>query len=596
MPLGLPYINGAMRAKGFDVEAINLQYVGSAPMDVLKDVICSRKIDAVLCGGLTIEFSMIKAVFDAAREANPHIITIGGGGGFSSEPILFSEMTGVDYAVIGEGEITDCELAYALDHNLSTDNIKGLVVKKAGGYIYTGPREQIKDLDSIPFPSYEGLDLERYLDEQTTDGWYHMFAAFTDNPRIMPILLSRSCPFLCTFCYHPIGREYRSRSMDSFFAELDFYIEKYKVNAIALVDECFNIKPERVAEFCRRIKPYGIFWGCQMRVETYSESLVRLMVDAGCVSACFGLENISQVVLDDMNKRATAAQMKAALEIAYQNGGGVVSNILFGAEAETKDTIRETVTWVEENRKYTINDFVMIGAYPGSGYYEHAIKRGIIKDKRKFIEDGCPTINLTQLSENEFQALVMYSNLKRLEIRNKGTVIQIRGNDAVLKCAHCGHENCYRGISTYAFEQGVLRTMQCRKCHNYSDYILDTEKVKEKWNLAEWIYDLLVGNSNNRLAKWVIENEVKTAAVYGMHAGGFAIKELIKLGVNVAYGIDRKSWKYHDACIPVYGLEHEFDKVDAIIVAPVLHYDEILPVMKSRTNLKIVSLEEIVSL
>jgi radical SAM superfamily enzyme YgiQ (UPF0313 family) len=595
MPLGLPYINGAMRAEGFDVEAINLQYTDEDPLGVLKETIVNKKIDVVMCGGITIEYPLIKAVFDAAREAKPNIITVGGGGGFSSEPILFSEMTGVDYAVIGEGEITDCELAHALDRGESVDDIRGLVIKKNEGYIYTGPRDQIKDLDSIAFPSYAGLQMDRYLDEQTVDGWYHTFAGFIDNPRIMPILMSRSCPFMCTFCYHPIGRGYRTRGMDSFFEELEGYIRDYRINAVALVDECFSIRPERVEEFCERIKPYNLFWSCQMRVETYSEPLIKKMVDSGCVSACFGLENMSQQILDDMNKKATVSQMKSALEVAYRNGGGVVSNILFGAETETEDTIRETMEWVYHNEKYTINDFVMIGAYPGSGYYEHAVRRGIIKDKRKFIEQGCPTINLTGLSETKFRALEMFSFLVRKEIRNKGEVISLeKDNDrynAVLKCSHCGHINSYNGISTDVRKTKVLRTMVCRKCKNYSDYVFGD--YREKWNTAKWLYDHIVGNKNDYFELWCRNNNVNKIAVYGLRFAGFFIEEFRKAGLDIEYGIDREYLSYTDMEIPVQGPNDDISGVDCVVVLAIESFEAIYKEMIKKTNTTIVSFEEV---
>lgn len=86
MPLGLPYINGAMREKGFNVDAINLQYIEGNPIEELKKTIIEKKIDVVLCGGLTTEYASLKEVFDAAKEVNNDIITVGGGGGFSSEP------------------------------------------------------------------------------------------------------------------------------------------------------------------------------------------------------------------------------------------------------------------------------------------------------------------------------------------------------------------------------------------------------------------------------------------------------------------------------------------------------------------------------
>ena len=596
MPLGLPYINGAMRSAGFDVEAVNLQYAGDAPLDVLKDTIINKSIDVVMCGGISVEYPLIKAVFDAAKEVRPDIITVGGGGGFSSEPILFSEMTGADYAVIGEGEITDCELAYALDTGQETDHIKGLVIKKETGYIFTGPREQIQNLDEIPFPSYEGLQMDRYLDEQSVEGWYHTFAGFTDNPRIMPIMMSRSCPFMCTFCYHPIGRGYRTRGMDSFFEELDKYIEEYNINAIALIDECFSIKPERVEEFCRRIKPYNINWACQMRVETYSEVLIKQMVDAGCVSATFGLESVSQANLDNMNKKATVTQMREALEVAYRNRGGTLSNILFGAETETEETIRETIEWVKENEKYAIGDFVMIGAYPGSGYYERALRRGIIKDKREFIEKECPPVNLTNFSENKFRGLVMFSTLIRDEIRNKGEVISVDKRsdgkyDAELKCCHCGHVNLYRGISTDIEKAKVLRKMVCRKCRNYSDYVFGA--YKEKWDTTQWLYDHIIGKENQNFETWCLNNNVKKVAVHGMRYAGFFIDEFRKADIEVCFGIDRDYLDYQDEDIPVHCPDDKIEGVDCIVVLAIRSYNDIFQDMSHKTDIMIVSFEEV---
>lgn len=136
MPLGIAYVNGAMRAAGFDVEAMNMLFEED-PMRALEERIRTNHIDVLMCGGLTSEYNLLKQIYDFARCINPNIIIVGGGGGFTAEPILFSELTGVDYAVIGEGEITNCELAYALDHNLPTESIQGLVYKTSQGYQQT---------------------------------------------------------------------------------------------------------------------------------------------------------------------------------------------------------------------------------------------------------------------------------------------------------------------------------------------------------------------------------------------------------------------------------------------------------------------------
>ena len=96
MPIGIAYVNGAMRAAGYDVEGFNMMFADKEPYQQLKEIIRDKKIDVLLCGGLTSEYKVLKLVYKTAREANPNIILVGGGGGFTSEPLLFSGLTGGD--------------------------------------------------------------------------------------------------------------------------------------------------------------------------------------------------------------------------------------------------------------------------------------------------------------------------------------------------------------------------------------------------------------------------------------------------------------------------------------------------------------------
>lgn len=599
-PLGIPYINGAMRHAGFDVDAINLQFESGDPISALKRRIVERKIDVIMCGGLTTQYHSIKQIFKAAREANPEIITVGGGGGFSSEPVLFSEMTDADYAVIGEGEITNCELADALDHGKDVSNIAGLVYRKNGRYYTTSPRNYIRDVDSIPFPSYEGLSIEYYLDSQHVDGTYNTYGFFSDQPRIMPMTMARSCPFMCSFCYHPIGRGYRSRSLDSFFRELDIYVEKYNINGIGIVDECFTFDEKKVIEFCERIKPYNISWGCQTRAEAFKEELIRKMVDAGCFAALFGLESMSQTILEDMNKKTKVSLLQASMESGYRNGAGVRGNLLFGAEAETIETVFESLDWADKHTNYNIAAFAMISAYPGSTYYQHALKRGIIKDKRKFIEDGCPEINLTNLTEQQFRSIKFLTRIKDMEIHRKGKILSIKeskmgGYDLTGECFHCGAVNTYRGIESDIYFNGALKNIGCRKCHNFSDYVLDEndKRYQGSYLTTQWIYDRLRSVENDQLYKYISRNNIKNVALYGIYYSSIILNELKNMNVDVLYAIDRDYEKYNDQEIRVYGLENKLPSVDAIIILQFYYADEIRRSLKGKTDAIIVSIEEI---
>jgi len=130
-PVGIAYVNRALRDAGFDVCGLNMNHIDEEHrFAILAEKIVEDKIDCVLCGGLCPDWSIIKKVFDTAKQAHPGIITIGGGGMITSEPIPCAKLLGVDYAVIGEGEITDVELVQALIDNKDVSKIKGIVYRR----------------------------------------------------------------------------------------------------------------------------------------------------------------------------------------------------------------------------------------------------------------------------------------------------------------------------------------------------------------------------------------------------------------------------------------------------------------------------------
>lgn len=245
MPMGMAYINTAMRQAGLDVTCINLNnYDYDKAYDVLASKIVEDDIKFVLCGALSGSWRILQRVFYTAKSAKPDVITIGGGGAYTSEPIPTAELTGVDYAVIGEGEITDVELVQTLISGGDVSKINGILYQENGIFKQTPPREEIQDLDSIAFPSYEDFDMEIYLDNQKLSDGYYLNKL--DNPRAISMILGRSCPYHCKFCFHPSGSKYRIRSLDNFFEELDLVMEKYHPNCILVLDELFSAKVERI--------------------------------------------------------------------------------------------------------------------------------------------------------------------------------------------------------------------------------------------------------------------------------------------------------------------------------------------------------------
>jgi radical SAM superfamily enzyme YgiQ (UPF0313 family) len=473
-PVGLACIKGALREKGYDVIALNLNHVWDGN-SVLKNYILDNKVDVVMTGGISVHYHIIKSIFKVAKSANKEIITIGGGGGFTSEPVLFAEMAEVDYACLGEGEATICELVEAITTKKDMSTVQGIVYKNASGqYIQNKEKPVVENLDTLPFPDYEGFEMEKYLEDQKPSDYY--FTYFHDEPRMFPIFMGRSCPYQCNFCFHPLGNKYRQRSLDNFFMELDLILRKYKVNSLAIFDELFSLEEKRVFEFCDRIKDYGLKWSVQMRVDIVNEKLLVTMRDAGCFNISYGIESINDKVLKNMKKHTTKAEIENAMEVTYDCGVGIQGNFIFGDEEEDMNTFSETLNWWKDHRKYQIN-LAFIETYPGTQLYKNAIKRGLITDKKEFIENDCPLINLTKQPDHVFKNMQNIVSLATFNNREMmGEVLGIERyplnsefSTVTFKCYHCNKISTIKKIYSKRLYSNRFK-MSCRHCNQKNVY------------------------------------------------------------------------------------------------------------------------------
>ncbi len=276
LPLGILYVSAALKKAGLCVKTINLNHAGEKHEEALSDCIIKNNINIVGVGGLSGEFSDIAPVFSYVKKHFPDIITIAGGGIITSTPVTAMQaLEHADIGVIGEGEESVPELIKALERNSSLEEIPGLVIKKNNSFVCTSQRPDIDNLDNLPLPDYEGFNYEAYLHEN--------FAGYgPKGEKLSPVSVigSRSCPYRCTFCFHPNGESYRTRSIDSIFREIDYLIEHYKVNYIALREELFAKEVGRIKEFCDRIAEYDIYWSVQLRINQVNEEVFSALKKA----------------------------------------------------------------------------------------------------------------------------------------------------------------------------------------------------------------------------------------------------------------------------------------------------------------------------
>jgi len=408
-PLGLAYISSALKQAGHEVHCLNLNHRSEAPGVVVEQVV--REVDPDVCGtgGLTPHFDMVKGILATARRAKPSVVNIVGGGVFSSAPELVAPLLDIDFGVIGEGEETVVELAEKLTGGGEASSVDGIMFRDPEGrWLRSWPRKPIRDVDSLAWPDYDGFEFATFLDISRRFGEIRPLRPGEAHRELM-MAASRSCPFACSFCFHPTGRIYRERGLDAFFAELDFLLGKYEFDILSVCDELFAVKEERLVEFCDRIKPYGIGWAAQLRVSIATDDIIRRMKDANCMLVSYGLESADETVLKSMDKKTTREEMEKALALTYDHKMEIQGNFIFGDSAETLETANNTLGWWARHRKYQIN-LIHLQVMRGSPLYGKAVESGRIKDPAAQLQERL--INVTTMDDTTY--LRIYDRIRVL--------------------------------------------------------------------------------------------------------------------------------------------------------------------------------------
>jgi radical SAM superfamily enzyme YgiQ (UPF0313 family) len=499
-PIGMAYVSSSLKAAGRNVFTYNLNYKSGTIEENLRTVIVENEIDVIATGGLTAQYWQLEQILQAARKIKPDIITWVGGGIITSAPEAAMEALEIaDYGMIGEGEVTICELADAVEGLRDRHEVDGLIFKEDGQWVITNPRAEIMNLDALPYPDYEGFEYEQILDKIATEQY-----AF-NNGRFGFVSLGRSCPFNCTFCFHPSGTKYRKRSMDSVFEEIDYLIEHFGIRNISISDELFMTKMEDIREFCKRVKERKVGFAISLRVDMVNRESLTLLRDSGCLQVGFGLESADNTILKSMRKHITIEQIEETLGICYELGVNFSGNFIFGDQAETVETVMNTIRWWKAHPQYRI-DLRVISVYPGSELYKIAIQNGLIKDPVQFIKDGCPLVNVSKMSEQEYKNMTLMISMLQQERteRLEDVSVQYIGFGKVAltaKCPKCGRTNSWRGVDVFR-SLGSLICKECNKPVNAAvcDYIGDTaEKNYQKleghkigvWGMINGVGDFL---------------------------------------------------------------------------------------------------------
>lgn len=357
-PLGILSISAYLKSKGYSVEVFDSTF---STRQAFRDLLAAGRPPVV---GLYCNLMTKPVVLDMMREAAAAgaVVVVGG-----PEPPYYAEQflsSGADVVVAGEGEQTMDALLPALQrfgkHGLS--GVQGIVYTADDGTVVRTPdRPYLSNLDDLPWPDREAIDLNRYLNVWKT---HHGASSIS-------LITARGCPYRCAWCSHAVyGQSHRRRSPEDVAKEVAHLVDTYHPDTLWIADDVFTISHPWLFRYAEAMRQRGLRlpFECISRADRLNERVIDTLTELGCARIWIGSESGSQRILDAMQRDVTVDCIREMTKTAQGRGIQVGLFVMLGYEGEEIADIEATVDHLKRTAPDT---FLTTVAYPikGTPYY-----------------------------------------------------------------------------------------------------------------------------------------------------------------------------------------------------------------------------------
>lgn len=362
--LGLCSLAAVLLKRGFSVSVED----GVKPSNVTRLI---EKHEPKLFG-LTVSSPLARQaakIISLAKAASADCAVVAGGPHLTAMPESVNAL-GADFGLTGECEETLPLLSKKiLAGEKKCAGISGIVT--TAGKNTRSATPSIKNLDGLPYPAFNLLDLNKYS--------------------AIPIASSRGCPFSCTYCARAAGPKVRFRSPDAVAREMEEHQLVFGAKNFSFADDVFTLDRERVASLCESIssKNLKVSWSCATRADLVDLELLCLMRDAGCNFISFGVESGVERIRFLSGKDVPDSAYEKAFSWCRKAGIPSCAHVMFGHPTEKLSDMQESVSFAKKLYP-TYAVFRETVALPGTALFERAVSEGVIKEGAwtKFTKEG----------------------------------------------------------------------------------------------------------------------------------------------------------------------------------------------------------------
>jgi radical SAM superfamily enzyme YgiQ (UPF0313 family) len=350
-PLGILYLSAYLRARGFEVEVYDSTF--GSKQDLFDSLERGPGGWLGVYGNLLTRAHVLEIV-ERGRAAGWRVV-LGG-----PEPSNYAETyldAGAEYVIQGEGELA---LEQLLLGNPAPD---GAIFRDDSGRLVRMPAAtQIPDLDSLPWPDRERIDIGQYL-----TAWRDRHGTGS-----VSLITARGCPYHCRWCSHStFGKTHRRRSVSAVADEAEWILNRYQPEMLWYADDVFTIHTGWTLSYAAEMKRRGIRipFECITRADRFSAPMANALAEMGCFRVWIGSESGSQRVLDAMQRGVRVEQVREAVHRAQSHGIQAGMFLMWGYEGEQLEDIESTVEHVKACRP---DVYLTTVSYPikGTPYYE----------------------------------------------------------------------------------------------------------------------------------------------------------------------------------------------------------------------------------
>jgi anaerobic magnesium-protoporphyrin IX monomethyl ester cyclase len=409
-PMGLLYLAAYLRSKfELDIRLVNQRAEDLTTEEIVRKAAIFGA-DIVGFGCVSTGGHLFPELTRLTRQALPDALILLGGPHTSAFREKAMEGTEADVAVVGEGELAFEQIIRARFDGGDLAPIPGLIWRDRDGEIVTNPGQTpvIEDLDTLPLPAYDLINLRKY--------WPLQSMTPLPRRRYVCMVSSRGCPYQCMWCHNIFGKRFRAHSPERMLDEIEQAIREWGVTDVEFLDDIFNLDKKRVVEFCelaqRRNLRFKMTFPNAIRTDILDREVVDAMVDTGMYFCSFALEAGSPRIQQYTGKRLNIPQFLKGVEMAVARGVFANGFMMLGFPTETEDELKQTLDVACDSQLHTASFFTVM-PFPHTRLYDEVMRlhpERLVNARYDDVNYATARVNCSEVPDEVFYAYQREAN------------------------------------------------------------------------------------------------------------------------------------------------------------------------------------------